>query len=135
MVKKIVSLVIAIVLIIIPAAAYADTFNSVSIEQVDTNLPEIAAFFYFLDENGEPISTKDASFEKEDITAILGGTPLEVKSIGNAKGYPTTYYYLLDVSTSVSAKILDNIKAINNTAFSAEELEKINKVCNIGGNA
>lgn len=110
MVKKIVSLVIAIVLIIIPAAAYADTFNSVSIEQVDTNLPEIAAFFYFLDENGEPISTKDASFEKEDITAMLGGTPLEVKSIGNAKGYPTTYYYLLDVSTSVSAKILDNIK-------------------------
>ena len=41
---------------------------------------------------------------------MLGGTPLEVKSIGNAKGYPTTYYFLLDVSTSVSAKILDNIK-------------------------
>lgn len=39
------------------------------------------------------------------------------------------------IGASKSSQILDNIKAINNTAFSAEELEKINKVCNIGGNA
>ena len=39
------------------------------------------------------------------------------------------------IGASKPAQILDNIKAINNTAFSAEELEKINKVCNIGGNA
>lgn len=39
------------------------------------------------------------------------------------------------IGASKPSQILDNIKAINNTAFSAEELEKINKVCNIGGNA
>ena len=39
------------------------------------------------------------------------------------------------IGASRPSQILDNIKAINNTAFSAEELEKINKVCNIGGNA
>ena len=39
------------------------------------------------------------------------------------------------IGASKPTQILDNIKAINNTAFSAEELEKINKVCNIGGNA
>ena len=39
------------------------------------------------------------------------------------------------IGASKPAQILDNIKAINNTAFSAEELEKINKVCNISGNA
>ena len=39
------------------------------------------------------------------------------------------------IGASKSSQILDNIKAINNTVFSAEELEKINKVCNIGGNA
>lgn len=37
------------------------------------------------------------------------------------------------IGASKPSQILDNIKAINNTAFSAEELEKINKVCNIGG--
>ncbi len=39
------------------------------------------------------------------------------------------------IGASKPSQILDNIKAINNTAFSAEELEKINKICNIGGNA
>ena len=39
------------------------------------------------------------------------------------------------IGASKPSQILDNIKAINTTAFSAEELEKINKVCNIGGNA
>lgn len=39
------------------------------------------------------------------------------------------------IGASKPSQILDNIKAINNTAFSAEELEKINKVYNIGGNA
>ena len=39
------------------------------------------------------------------------------------------------IGASKPSQILDNIKAINNTVFSAEELEKINKVCNIGGNA
>ena len=39
------------------------------------------------------------------------------------------------IGASKPSQILDNIKAINNTAFSAEELEKINKVCNIGDNA
>ena len=39
------------------------------------------------------------------------------------------------IGASKPSQILDNIKAINNTAFSAEELEKINKVCNIGSNA
>lgn len=39
------------------------------------------------------------------------------------------------IGASKPSQILDNIKAINNTSFSAEELEKINKVCNIGGNA
>ena len=39
------------------------------------------------------------------------------------------------IGASKPSQILDNIKAINNTAFSAEELKKINKVCNIGGNA
>ena len=39
------------------------------------------------------------------------------------------------IGASKPSQILYNIKAINNTAFSAEELEKINKVCNIGGNA
>ena len=39
------------------------------------------------------------------------------------------------IGASKPSQILDNIKAINNTAFSAEELEKINKVCNIGGNS
>ena len=39
------------------------------------------------------------------------------------------------IGASKPSQILDNIRAINNTAFSAEELEKINKVCNIGGNA
>lgn len=39
------------------------------------------------------------------------------------------------IGASKPSQILDNIKAINNTAFSAEELEKINKVCNIDGNA
>lgn len=39
------------------------------------------------------------------------------------------------IGASKPSQILDNIKAINDTAFSAEELEKINKVCNIGGNA
>lgn len=39
------------------------------------------------------------------------------------------------IGASKPSQILDNIKAINNTAFSAEELEIINKVCNIGGNA
>ncbi len=39
------------------------------------------------------------------------------------------------IGASKPSQILDNIKAINNTAFSAGELEKINKVCNIGGNA
>lgn len=39
------------------------------------------------------------------------------------------------IGASKPSQILDNIKAINNTAFSAEELEEINKVCNIGGNA
>ena len=39
------------------------------------------------------------------------------------------------IGASKPSQILDNIKAINNTVFSAEELEKINKVCNISGNA
>ena len=39
------------------------------------------------------------------------------------------------IGASKPSQILDNIKAINNTAFSAEELEKINKVCNISDNA
>ncbi len=38
------------------------------------------------------------------------------------------------IGASKPSQILDNIKAINNTAFSAAELEKINKICNIGGN-
>lgn len=110
MVKKAISLIIVLIIIMIPSVAYADTFNSVSIEQVDTNLPEIAAFFYFLDKNGEPMNTENVSFDKENVTAMLGGSPLEVKSIGNAEDYPVTYYYLLDVSTSVSTKMLNKIK-------------------------
>ena len=47
-------------------------FNLDNYKIVGKTDPDTATKYYksaFLDENGEPISTKDASFEKEDITA------------------------------------------------------------------
>lgn len=104
--------------------AYAETLNAVSIEQIEACLPEINAYIYITDVNGEPL-TGFAPGEG-DVSAILGGNDLRVNSVRSAKGCDTSYYYLIDVSTSVGRKALsdvtDKIAAKIRTASSNEKI-------------
>lgn len=109
--KKYVALLLFFVFVLMmPETAFAAGFDSIKIEQVNANLPEVTAYFYLVDGDGNDIN--DFVPEKEKVSAIFGDSQIEIVSFGKAENIETTYYYLLDVSTSVSKSVFAEVKEV-----------------------
>ncbi len=81
---------------------------SLQIEQVTALWPEVSIWLHVSDEEDEYIDSN--GWKEENIQVRVDGEILQVEQIHRASDVPTHYYYLVDVSTSMTRQALENTK-------------------------
>lgn len=103
--KRIVSVLICIVIVLCTFTLPASALESVNIEQVFVTLPEITATLKFSTSTSETVA-------KEDLFAKLGGETLDVTEFEkyNREDHKTTIYFLVDSSSSIGSGYFSEVK-------------------------
>lgn len=83
----------------------ADTPEKLEIEQYNVCMPSLKVFFRPLDSDGNVIS----DFQVTDVKAVLGSKSLQFDSV-EVYTQGTTFYFLLDISGSISSSTFKAIK-------------------------
>lgn len=122
--KKFFAVVAFAISVLIPITVYASDFDKIHIEQVNANLPEVTAYLYLEDGDGNIIGNFNP--DKNEVTVVFGGESVEISDFSKQNNEETAYYYLLDVSTSVQKAVFNEVKeVIKNHINTKEDNEKI----------
>lgn len=122
--KKFFVFIAFVISALIPITVYASDFDKIHIEQVNANLPEVTAYLYLEDGDGNIV--KNFEPDKDAVTVVFGGESVEIVDFSKHNNEETAYYYLLDVSTSVQKSVFNEVKEmIKNHINTKEENEKI----------
>ncbi|MEG1752365.1 MAG: VWA domain-containing protein [Christensenella sp.] len=105
--KKFIAIAIAALLACLQLNVAAADVTSLHIEQAYANMPDIEAYIYKTNADNELL--QQTGVAKENISATYGGKALTVTGVDEE--FPIAYFYLLDVSSSVSNAMLEEIKA------------------------
>ncbi len=87
--------------------AQARTLVSLRVEQVWADLPDLSVYFYAEDADGTALDL--GTLAPQAVDMALGGETLTVQDAGTYDG-GTAYFYLIDVSTSMPAGLLEEVK-------------------------
>ncbi|MEG2770133.1 MAG: VWA domain-containing protein, partial [Oscillospiraceae bacterium] len=120
--KKFIAVAVVAMFALLQINVIAADITSLHIEQVYANMPEMEAYIYKSNANNELLPQTDIT--KENISATYGGKALTVTGVDNES--PIAYFYLFDVSSSVSNRLLEDIKAeVTNQIDTIDKDDKI----------
>lgn len=110
--KRIAAVLCLICLLCLPASVFGDAaLDSMRIEQVSERMPDMQVYLMGQQKNG---------LSKEELSAFLDGEELQVKNLEDfsGSGEKLTYYFMMDISSSISPEYFESCKAALLTFFS-----------------